>query len=74
VPDQKASAKIRKADFDAWASAHKGKWGQLTPLGKMDEKIKSENMQKEQFSEWGWENGAMLTTYLFRYTSECTIS
>jgi len=53
VPDQKASANSRKADFDAWASAHKGKWGQLTPLGKMDEKIKSENMQKEQFSEWG---------------------
>ena len=26
-------------------------------------------MQKEQFSEWEWENGAMLTTYLFRYTS-----
>jgi len=22
----------------------------------------------------GVENGAMLTTYLFRYTSECTIS
>jgi len=29
-----------------------GKWGQLTPW-KMDEKLKSENMQKEQFSEWG---------------------
>jgi len=28
-----------------WASAHRGKWGQLTPL-KMDEKLKSENMQK----------------------------
>jgi len=46
----------------------------------MYEKLKSENMQKEQFSEWrvgvkaGVENGAMLTTYLFRYTSECTIS
>jgi len=23
-----------------------GKWGQLTPPGKMDEKLKSENMQK----------------------------
>jgi len=23
------------------------------PPGKMDEKLKSENMQKEQFSEWG---------------------
>jgi len=50
----------------------------------MDEKLESENTQKEQFSEWavgegvkaGVENGAMLTTYLFRYrpTSECTIS
>jgi len=46
----------------------------------MDEKLKSENVQKEQFSELGLgvkagvENGAMLTTYLFRYTSECTIS
>jgi len=32
----------------------------------MDEKLKSENMQKEQFSEWrvgGGVNGAMLTTY-----------
>jgi len=48
----------------------------------MDEKLKSEHMQKEQFSEWGVdfgveagvENGAMLTTCVFRYTSECTIS
>jgi len=53
----------------------------------MDEKSKSENVQKrEQFSmltayfesnhsgQAGVENGAMLTTYLFRYTSECTIS
>jgi len=30
-----------------------GKWVQLT-CGKMDEKLKSENLQKEQFSEWGW--------------------
>ena len=58
-------------------------WGQMgssDPPGKMDEKLKSENMQKEQFSEWGSgvkagvENGAILTTYLFIYTSECTIS
>jgi len=28
-----------------WASADRGKWGQLTPLEKMDEKLKSENMQ-----------------------------
>ena len=68
----------------AWASAHRGKWGQLTP-GKMDEKLKSENMQKravfyvyvilwEQSEQADVENGAMLTAYLFRYTSECTIS
>ena len=30
----------------ACASAHRGRRGQLTPLGKMDEKLKSENMQK----------------------------
>jgi len=44
------------------------------PPGKMDEKLKSENMQKEQFSMFifrqqsgqaGAENGATLTTYLF---------
>jgi len=59
---------------------HSGKWGQLTPW-KNGRKIKSENVQKEQFSERVWggvkagvENGAMLTTYLFRYTSECTTS
>jgi len=45
--------------------------------GKMDEKLKSENMQKravfyvyvifyEQSGQAGVENGAMLTTYLFR--------
>jgi len=43
----------------------------------MDEKLKSENMQKEQFSMFmlhfeqsgqaGVENGAMLTTYLFGF-------
>jgi len=59
-------------------------WGQLTPR-EMDEKLKSGNMQKrtvfyvyvifrEQSGQAGVENGAMLTTYLFRYTSECTIS
>ena len=51
-------------------------------------KIKSENMQKravfyvyvifsEQSGQAGVENGAMLTTYLFRYRpilTECTIS
>ena len=29
-----------------WASAHRGKWGQLTHLEKWIKKIKSENMQK----------------------------
>jgi len=49
----------------------------------VNEKLKSENMQKgavfyvyvifrEQSGQAGVENGAMLTTYLFRYTSECT--
>jgi len=58
--------------------------GSADPL-KMDEKLKSENMQKravfyvyvifsEQSGQAGVDNGAMLTTYLFRYTSECTIS
>jgi len=28
------------------ASAHRGKWGQLSPLEKIDENLKSENMQK----------------------------
>jgi len=28
--------------------------GSADPRGKMDEKLKSENMQKEQFFEWGW--------------------
>jgi len=56
----------------------------MTPL-EMDEKLKNENMQKRAvfyvyviFSEQSWqsgvENGAMLTAYLFRYTSECIVS
>jgi len=61
--------------------------GQLTPLPlkKMDEKLTSEKHAKtavfyvyvifgEQPGQAGVENGAILTTYLFRYTSECTIS
>jgi len=28
--------------------------GSADPSGKMDEKLKSENMPKEQFSECGW--------------------
>ena len=33
--------------FPQWASAHRSKWGQPTPPGKIDEKLKSENMQKK---------------------------
>jgi len=47
----------------------------------MDEKLKAKTSEKEQFSEWGGdgveagvENCAMLTTFLFRFTSERTIS
>jgi len=51
----------------------------------MDEKLNSENKRKRAvFCMGGWdgvksgqagvENGAMLTTYLFRYTSECIVS
>ena len=54
----------------SWASAHTGKWGQLTPLEKWMKKLKSENMQKrtvlyvcvilwEQSGQAGVENGAM---------------
>ena len=33
--------------LSAWASTHRGKWGQLSSLTEiMDEKLKSENMQK----------------------------
>jgi len=42
--------KKHRRTMQAWTSAHRGKLGQLTPPGKMDEKLKSENMQKEQFS------------------------
>jgi len=51
--------------------------GSADPPGKMDEKLKSEHTQKSSFLnilKAVVENGAMLTTYLFRYTSECTIS
>ena len=58
-------------------------WGANGVSWKTDEK--SENMQKrlvfyvyvisrEQSGQAGEENGAMLTTYLFRHTSERTIS
>jgi len=59
----------------AWAPAHRGKWGHLTP-SKTDEKLNSENMQKravfyvyvifrEQSGQAGVENGAMLTTFYY---------
>jgi len=48
--------------------------GSADPPGNMDEKLNSENMLKEQFSEWGVDDAIMLTRYLFRYTSECTIA
>ena len=59
-------------------------WGQLTAPEKMDEKIEKRKHAKkssfyvyvifwEQSGQAGVENGATLTTYLFRYTSECTI-
>jgi len=35
-----------EVSFEQWASAHRGKWGQLTPVKKMDAKLKSESMQK----------------------------
>jgi len=48
---------VHRCDLQlAWAYAHRGKWGQLTHW-KMDEKLKSDNTQKEQFSEWGWRVG-----------------
>jgi len=86
IAERPSRQTIGLLESQAWLSAHRGKWGQLTPW-KMDAKLQSENVQKrEQFSmltvyfesnhsgQAGVENGAMLTTYLFRYTSECTIS
>ena len=70
----------------SWASAHRGKWGQLTPW-KNGRKIKKRKHVEravfyiifwEQSGQAGVEHGDILTTYLFRYrihcTSECTIS
>ena len=61
----------------SWASAHRGKWGQLTPL-ENGWKIKKRKHAKravfhvyvlfwEQSGQAGVDNGAMPTTYLFRY-------
>jgi len=40
---------LTQADLTA-ANGRPHKWGQLTPLEKWIKKLKSENMQKEQFS------------------------
>ena len=67
-----------------WASALRGKWGHLTPLGKMDEKLKSENMQKKEQCSicFCYILGAIgadrcrerrYADHIFRYTSECAI-
>ena len=71
--------------FWPWASAHRGKWGQLTPLEEWIKNKRAKTCKKrafvyvyvicwEQSGQAGVENGAMLTTYLFICTSECTIS
>jgi len=44
-PLSKYTVPTMEPALGSWASAHRGKWGQLTPW-KMDEKLKSENMQK----------------------------
>ena len=38
----------------SWASAHRVKWGQLTPLEKWMKNYKAKTCKKSQFSEWGW--------------------
>jgi len=48
------SVDVRQRPTKPRASAYSGKWGQPW---EMDEKLKSENMQKEQFSESGWGKG-----------------
>jgi len=68
---------------DKHGRPHIGANGVSWPPGRIDKKLKSVNMQKravsyvyaifwEQSGQAGVENGAMLTTYLFRCTSECT--
>jgi len=59
--------------YRSWSSAHRGKWGQLNPIKKRKHAIKSSYLYVyvifwEQSGQAGVENGAMLTTYLFRYT------
>ena len=39
----------------SWASAHRDKWGSADPPGKMDEKLKRENMQKRAVF-YGYDN------------------
>ena len=84
---QQISAHTASAAFNtlSWASAHRGKWGQPIPWKNRRKIKKRKHARKssflyvyvifwEQSGQTGVENGAMLTTYLFRYTSECTIS
>ena len=45
----RASQPLDWTGCKTWASAHRGKWGLLTPSGKMDERLKRGNMQKSSF-------------------------
>jgi len=75
---------VREVGLDPWASAHRGKLGQLTPWKKWMKNWKAKTSKKavfyvyvifwEQSGQAGVEYGAMLTTYLPRYLSECTIA
>jgi len=51
VPTAALGTAVRELELvrPPWASAHRVKWGQLTPE-KVYEKLKRENTQKEQFS------------------------
>ena len=74
-----------KTNLDS-TEARDSEWQKHWPPLENDEKLKSENVQKRAvfyvyvivWEQSGWqagvENGAMLTTYLFRCISECTIS
>jgi len=71
-----SSSLVHNKWIEPWASAHRGKWGQLTPWIN-GWKIKKRNHAKkavfsvyvifwEQSGQVGVDNGAMLTIYLFR--------
>jgi len=44
---QLGDCEIKYQHEASWASAYRGKWGQLTPLEKWIKKLKNENMQKK---------------------------